>query len=42
MTEKKTTAAETYHSKKDRKRFLEIDKAARLLIEKIEKSKENG
>lgn len=36
MTEK----TETYHSKKDRKKFLEIDTAARLLIEKIENSKD--
>lgn len=42
MTEKKMTAAETYHSKKDRKKFLEIEKSARLLVEKIENSKGEG
>ena len=40
MTENKTTAAETYHSKKDRKKFLEVEEAARLLVDKIEESKE--
>ncbi len=42
MAKKKTTAAETYHSKKDRKKFLEVDKAARLLIEKIENKEDVG
>ncbi len=42
MAKKKTTSAETYHSKKDRKRFLEIEKAARLLVEKIENKEDVG
>jgi len=38
--EKKSMAAEAYFSEEDRKKFVEVEKAARLLIEKIENSEE--
>lgn len=40
--DEKSIASEAYYPKEDRKRFLEVEKAARLLIEKIENSKGEG
>ena len=34
--EESPTAAESYFSPEDRRRFLEVEEAARILIEKIE------
>lgn len=35
MEEDKPTAAESYYSEEDRRKFFEVQKAAELLIEKI-------
>jgi len=40
--EKKPTAAEAYFSKEDRKKFLEVEEAALLLIEKIENTEDES